>query len=67
MNGFVEKRANGRYYTRWRDPVGKLSAKSFAREREAKAYLREVQAAMGRRSYMDESQGKITFEEYAAH
>lgn len=50
-----------------RDPVGKLRAKSFAREREAKAYLREVQAAMGRGSYMDESQGKITFEEYAEH
>jgi integrase len=67
MNGFVEKRANGRYYTRWRDPVGKLHAKSFAREREAKAYLREVQAGMKRGSYIDESQGKITFEEYAEH
>jgi integrase len=67
VNGFVEKRANGRYYTRWRDPVGKLRAKSFAREREARAYLREVQAAMARGSYLDESQGKITFEEYAEH
>lgn len=67
MSGFVEKRSNGRFYARWRDPSGRLKAKSFKLERDAKAYLAAQQVAVARGVYVDERSGKITFAEWAEH
>jgi hypothetical protein len=67
MNGFVEKRPNGRYYARWRDPEGRLRAKSFRLERDAKQHVASQQAAMAQGVYVDDSRGKVSFAEWADH
>jgi hypothetical protein len=46
MNGFVEKRPNGRFYARWRDPDGRLRSKSFQLERDAKQHVAGQQVAI---------------------
>lgn len=65
MSGFIEKRANGKFYARWRDPSGRMRAKSFDLERDAKQHLAEQQVAVSRGVYLNESRGKVTFAEWA--
>lgn len=67
MTGFIEHRENGKYYARWRDPWGRLKAKSFARKRDAKDFLAAQQTAIARGVYVDDRAGKMSFAEWAEH
>jgi integrase len=44
--GHVQKRGEGRWRARYRDPVGKERSKSFDTQRDAKAWLRETEQAI---------------------
>ncbi|WP_306593148.1 tyrosine-type recombinase/integrase [Corynebacterium striatum] len=61
----VQKRLNkaGKkiYIARWRDPAGKERSKSFSRERAAKAYLQDVERAVRRGEYIEDT--GVTVEE----
>ncbi len=67
MTGFIERRENGKYYARWRDPWGRMRAKSFDYKRGAKDYLAGQQSALARGTYVDSRAGKILFTEWAEH
>ena len=64
----VDKRTrNGRttWSVRWRDSGGQ-KRKTFATQREAKAYAAAVETDMARGAYVDPRAGKVTLGEYAA-
>jgi integrase len=65
MNGFIEERPNGKFYARWRDPSGRLRAKSFDRKGDARQHVAEQQVAISRGVYLDESRGKVAFADWA--
>ncbi len=57
--GTIDKRANGRYYARWRTPDGKSRSKAFARKRDAEAYLSGVEGAKTTGGYVDPARGRV--------
>jgi integrase len=63
--GYVQKVSDTRFKARWRAPDGRLKGKTFPLRRDAEAYLRQQEVAIDRGLYIDESQGKITFAEWA--
>jgi site-specific recombinase XerC len=50
--GYIEKR-NGKYRARYRDPLGRITSKSFTRKADAQRYLVEVEADKARGSWID--------------
>lgn len=60
METLLLKDGRRRYRVWWRDPAGRLRAKRFGRQEEARAFLRDVEADKARGSYVDPSRGKIT-------
>jgi integrase len=65
--GYTQKLKTGGYRARWKDPNGDWRSKSFRTEREAARHLRNVGTDLDRGQYLDDRDGKITFEEYAEH
>jgi integrase len=61
----IEKKSNGRYLARWRDPAGQQRAKTFDRKLDADRFLASltVDAMQGR--YVDPRAGKVTVRELA--
>jgi hypothetical protein len=59
--GFTEKLPTGTYRARWFDPAGKQRSKSFARERDAVRFLRNVESDIDRGTYIDDKAARITF------
>jgi len=62
----VEKKSNGKWQARWRDPNGKQRAMSFARKLDADRWLASltVDAMTGR--YVDPRAGRISVSDYVA-
>ena len=60
----IQKRPNGRYRARYRDPSGKEHARHFARKADAQAWLDEVTAAIVTGQYVAPKNGRITFGDY---
>jgi integrase len=60
----IEKKSNGRYLARWRDPGGKQRARTFVRKLDADRFLATVtvDALSGR--YVDPKAGKVTIETF---
>lgn len=54
-----------RYDVGYRDPSNKVRRKTFRRERDAKAYLRTVEADVERGQWIDPRAGAISLRDYA--
>jgi integrase len=61
----VQKRPDGRYRVRWRDPQGKERAKHFTRKIDADRFRSTVDADVIRGTYVDPVAGRRTFRDYA--
>jgi integrase len=61
----IQKRPDGRYRVRWRDPEGKERAKHFARRIDAERFRVTVEADVLRGQYVDEARGRQSFQSYA--
>jgi hypothetical protein len=61
----VQKRPDGRYRVRWRDPDGKERAKHFAKKVDAERYRSTVGADIIRGAYVDPAAGRQSFLSYA--
>jgi integrase len=61
----VEKKSNGRYLARWRDPSGKQKAQTFDRKIDADRFLATVTVDQLTGRYVDPGAGKLTVEAFA--
>ena len=50
--GYVEKRS-GKYRARYRDPLGRLTSKTFARKADAERFVREMETDLARGVWVD--------------
>ena len=55
-----------RWRVRWRDPNGRSRSKSFDRKSDAERYRRDVEIRLERGDYLDPSDGRRLFADYAA-
>lgn len=62
---WVRKKPSGRWEARYRDPAGRLRAKTFATKGDARRYLQRVGVDLQRGEYLDPIGGKILFGEVA--
>ena len=62
----IDKRPNGKWRARWREPDGTQRALHFVRKLDAERHLVEVQAAMHRGAYVSPEAGEILLRDYAA-
>ena len=61
----IQKRPDGRWRARYRDPAGKERARHFTRKVDAQRWIDEITAAVITGSYVDPKAGALTFGEYA--
>jgi integrase len=61
----IEKKSNGRYLARWRDPSGKQKAKAFKRKMDADRFLASVTVDALQGRYIDPTAGRETVEAFA--
>lgn len=61
----IQKRPDGRYRARYRDPTGKETAKHFEHRNKAQAWLDEKCGDLARGDYQDPAAGKIRLREWA--
>jgi integrase len=62
----IEKKPDGRYQVRWRDPAGKQRARLFDRKIDATNFEATVTVDMSRGAYVDPNAGRETVGAYAA-
>lgn len=60
----IQKRPNGKWRARYRDPDGKEHARHFERKIDAKKWLDEVSASIVTGQYVDPRAGETSFGEY---
>ena len=53
-----------RYKARWRDPGGAIRSKTFARSRDAEAFVKDIEATKDRGVYIDPRRGLMPFAEF---
>jgi len=63
--GHVSKTSAGNFRANWRNLAGRQESKTFATEREANAYLAEMEVAKTRGTYVSPRAGKTKLIEYA--
>jgi integrase len=56
----------GKYQVRWIDPWRKERSKTFAKMRDAKVFMAEVEVAVERGEYLDPKRASITLDEWSA-
>ncbi|MEQ6901775.1 tyrosine-type recombinase/integrase [Nocardioides sp. YIM 152588] len=61
----IQKRPDGRWRTRYRDPVGKEFSRHFTRKVGAQRWLDETTAAIVTGQYVDPNAGRMLFRQYA--
>jgi len=62
----IEQLGKDRWRARWRDPGGRQKAKTFTQKDIADHYLRNIDAAIQTRTYVDPSLGNVKVREFAA-
>lgn len=62
--GFIEKR-NGRYRARYRDPLGDQRCKTFTRRADAERFVKEMDVAVERGSWLDPRDADIPLATWA--
>ena len=60
----IQKRPDGKWRARYRNPYGKERARHFARKVDAQRWLDEVTAAQVTNQYVDPTVGRISFSAY---
>lgn len=60
----IQKRPNGKWRARHRDPYGRENARHFARKVDAQAWLDEVTASVVTGHYVDPRAGRITIRDF---
>ena len=55
----IEQLGTDRWRARWRDPGGRQKAKTFTHKDFAGSFLRNIDAAIRTRTYMDPSAGHV--------
>ncbi|MGI8707253.1 MAG: tyrosine-type recombinase/integrase [Actinomycetota bacterium] len=63
--GHIEKRAQGRWRARYRDPQGRERSKTFRRKVDAERFLAEMEVARSRGTWTDPARTKTPFDEFA--
>ena len=61
----IDKRANGKWRARWREPGGKQRARHFDRKIDATNFLATVNVDTMHGRYIDPQAGRVTVKEYA--
>lgn len=61
----IQKRQDGRWRARYRDPGGKEHARHFSRKVDAQRWIDEITASVVTGNYVDPKAGAITFQDYA--
>jgi integrase len=61
----ISKTPAGNYRANWREPSGRLRAKTFKTKREAARFLAELDASLGRGAYVDPHAGRTLFRQVA--
>jgi integrase len=61
----IQKRPDGRYRARYRDPLGRERAKHFDRKTDAERWLTSVEHSKMSGAYVDPSAGRVSFRSYA--
>jgi len=64
--GSIRRRNSGRWQARYRDPSGRLHARTFGTRSEAARYLAGVRADLNRGEWFDPTAGRPTLGEYSA-
>jgi hypothetical protein len=62
----IEQLGNDRWRARWRDPGGKQKARTFTQKEFADNYLRNIDAVIQTRTYVDPSLGNVKVKDFAA-
>ena len=62
--GYVQKR-NGRYRARYRDPVGRMTSRTFLRKADAERFVREMEVEVSRGGWVDPRAARISLNEWA--
>ena len=62
----IEQLGTDRWRARWRDPGGRQKAKTFTHKDFADHYLRNIDAAIQTRTYVDPSLGNVKVKDFAA-
>jgi hypothetical protein len=60
----IEKKSNGKYQARWRDPSGSQRAKTFSRKIDADRWLASVTVDTLQGRYVDPRAGRVTVSDY---
>lgn len=60
----IEKKSNGKYQARWRDPSGSQRAKTFSRKIDADRWLASVTVDTLQGRYVDPRAGRVTVGDY---
>lgn len=63
--GHVSPTPSGKFRANWRDPSNKQKAKTFRTQKEAKAFLAEVESTKNHGTYVDPHAGRVLFRPYA--
>jgi hypothetical protein len=62
----IEQLGKDRWRARWRDPGGRQKARTFTQKDFADHYLRNIDAAIQTRTYVDPSLGYVKVKDFAA-
>lgn len=62
---YIEKRGQGRWRVRWRDPDGELQGRTFTREDEAKRFRARVEGDLVSGGYVDPERSRTTVAAFA--
>ncbi|HEX2272734.1 MAG TPA: tyrosine-type recombinase/integrase, partial [Acidimicrobiales bacterium] len=62
--GFIEKRSGG-YRARYRDPLGRLTSKTFTRKADAERWVREMEVALERWDWLDPRSAQVPLATWA--
>ncbi len=62
--GFIEKRS-GAYRARYRDPLGRLTSKTFTRKADAERWTKEMEVAIERGDWLDPRNAQVPLATWA--
>ncbi len=62
--GFIEKRSGG-YRARYRDPLGRLTSKTFTRKADAERWTKEMEVAVERGDWLDPRSAQVPLATWA--
>ena len=62
--GFIEKRSGG-YRARYRDPLGRLTSKTFTRKADAERWTKEMGVAIERGDWLDPRNAQVALATWA--